>query len=181
MSQAFDKYKLLGAYHYQWYGDPNWAWYKECVDRCVEFCKGNTVDIGCGEGLLVDKITQNGFEAVGIEPDPNARQLANPDLDIRQGSVYDGFMGDWEYLACLNVIEHLERPERIKELIDYHVTKGAIIITDKPTGQVGRYHEHEFTKAELLELFKGLKPKYFEIKSTEFGKPITFHGIEVYK
>lgn len=178
----FDKYQKNGAYHYDWYDDPNYAWYKECVDRCVEFCKGETLDLGCGEGLVSQLIYENGFDQVGIDNSHEAVSLAHPELDIRHGDIEnDIFAGSWEYLCCLNVIEHLKSPQRIIDIINGVITKGAIIITDKATDRPGRYHEHEYTKEELLDTFKEFKPKYFEINSTEFGKPIAFIGVEIRK
>lgn len=164
---TFNKYRTKGAYHYEWYETE--PWYKWCIDRCVKFCKGSTIDIGCGEGLLVQKIEENGFEATGIEPDHDARRLADPDLDIRDGSVYDAFLGEWEYLACLNVIEHLEHPERLKDLIRNNITKGAIIITiDWQGGAFGYDHTHEYTERELVDFFKEFHPKPFRYKNTEW-------------
>lgn len=170
----FDKYRNIGAYHYDWYNDPNYAWYKECVDKCVDFCEGSTLDLGCGEGLVVDMLNRKGIEATGIELEQSAVDLSDPELDIRQGSVYDLFMGKWEYMVCLNVIEHLERPERIKQIFDQNITKAAIIITDEPQENPSSYHIKEFSPNELKQLFYTRKVKSFRIDDN-------FHGIEVYK
>lgn len=177
----FDKYEKNGAYHWKWYEDPNYAWYKECVDRCVNFCAGSTLDLGCGEGVVGEFIANNGYEYLGYDTDPVAIQKSDSELDIRQSDIEEAAIWDldFEYLVCLNTIEHLKKPDIIPHVIRNCISKGAIIITDKPTGKKGRYHEHEYTKQELLDLFKEFKPKYFEINSTEFGKPITFHGVEI--
>ena len=163
----FNKYRLKGAYHYDWYETEDW--YKYFIDRCVKFCKGPTIDIGCGEGLLVGKIEENGYEAVGIDPDEYAVLLATPDLDIRLGSVDDMFTGKWDYLTCINVIEHLYHPERIKELIENNVNKGAIITTiDYQGGALGEDHKFEWTYKEMMDFFKEFKPKGFRYKNTEW-------------
>lgn len=179
----FDKYEKLGAYHWDWYEDPNYAWYKECVDKIVKFCKGSTYDAGCGDGLVLQKIIDNGFDAAGCDDDIYAtdicvsKKLRVDSIDLEED---DSGLEDWDYMCCLNVIEHLKSPNSIIQMVR-DADKGAIIITDKPTGNVGRYHEHEYTKEELLDTFKEFKPKYFEIHSTEHGKPITFHGVEIIK
>lgn len=162
---TFNKYRLKGAYHPAWYETEDW--YKYFIDRAVGFCKGSTLDIGCGEGLLVEKITENGYEATGIEPDEYAIQLANPELDIRHGSIYDGFTDKWDYLTCINVIEHLHNPERIKELIKNIVDKGAIITTiDYQGGAFGEDHKTEYTMDQLVDFFKEFNPKPFRYKDT---------------
>lgn len=169
----FDKYRTRGAYHYDWYKTNKFN-YRDCVDKCVEFCKGSTLDLGCGEGVVVGLLEENGIEATGIEIEQSAVDLADPQLDIRQGSVYDSFMGKWEYMVSLNVIEHLEHPEAIKQIFENNISKAAIIITDIPQLLLSRYHVHEFTPEELKDMFSEYKTKSFKI-----GKD--FHGIEVYK
>lgn len=174
----FDKYEKLGGYHWDWYGDPNYAWYKECVDRCVEFCKGDTLDIGCGDGLVLSKLPSGSIGLDNSEftpPDAGGNWYLRADLN-------DGLPRQFvmDYVCCLNTIEHLKTPAAIIDAIRL-VKKGAIIITDVPTDNPGRYHEHEYTKQELLDTFKEFKPKYFRIDSTEFGKPVSFHGIEILK
>jgi len=176
----YDKYKKNGDYHWRWYDDPNWAWYKECVDRCVEFCKGSTLDVGCGDGLVLSKLPRG---SKGWDNDRTAIDICiSKGLDAR---LYDlnstSLMEKVDYICCLNTIEHIKTPINIKYLIRNWAKKGAIIITDKATEHKGRYHEHEYTKEELLDTFKEFKPKYFEINSTEFGKPITFIGVEIMK
>lgn len=168
----FDKYRTKGAYHYEWYKTE--PWYKACVDKCVEFCEGSTLDLGCGEGLVVDLLTQKGLEATGIDNEQSAIDLADPELDVRLGSVYDQFHGKWEYMVCLNVIEHLEHPERIKEIFNRNITKAAIIITDVPQEHPSPYHVKEFSPYELKQMFHTRKVKAFKIDDN-------FHGIEVYK
>lgn len=181
----FDKYEAKGAYHFDWYNDPNWVWYKECVDRCVKFCKGPTVDVGCGDGVVSKLISDKGHRVIGIDNDKTAIALAVknvPNANFFCAGIEEVAFMPIEYLACLNVIEHLKSIEPLLSLLRSPlIKKGAIIITDKATDEPGRYHEHEYTKEELIDTFKEFKPKYFEINSTEFGKPITFIGVEILK
>lgn len=180
----FDKYEKNGAYHWDWYNDPNYAWYKVCVDRVLRFCEGSTLDLGCGEGVVGSLLLGKGVQDyLGYDIDHTAVQLADPDLDVRHSDICEpaDWQLDYEYLVCLNTIEHLKSPGVVPFIFDRCISKAGIIITDKPTGDLGRYHVHEFTKQELLDLFKDFNPKYFEIKSTEHGKPITFHGVEIKK
>lgn len=182
----FDKYETKGAYHFGWYDDPNFAWYKECVDRIVDFCKGSTLDVGGGDGLVAKKLQELGYMTMVLDNDQTAAELCwsagiNFHLsDINKDSLARAEVR-FDYLCCLNTIEHLKSTDGITNLIRDNINNGAIIITDKATEHKGRYHEHEYTKEELLDTFKEFKPKYFEINSTEFGKPITFIGVEIIK
>lgn len=179
----FDKYEKLGAYHWDWYSDPNYAWYKKCVDKCVEFCKGSTIDVGCGDGLLLSKLPKKSF---GLDNDDVGLEIAFDKglnvtgIDLNDDRTIVEVFGKYKYVCCLNTIEHLKDSTMLVNLVN-HARKGAIIITDMPTEHKGRYHEHEYTKKELLDTFAEFKPKYFVINSTEFGKPIQFHGVEITK
>lgn len=166
---TFNKYRTKGAYHYDWYKTE--PWYKWTVDRCVAFCNGVTLDVGCGDGLLVSKLVGKGLDATGIDPDPDAIQLAkanSPGRFLQQG-IDEELPGALEYLTCLNVIEHLDNPDRLREIIRDNVTKGAIIITiDWQGGAFGEDHRKEYTLDELVEFFKEFNPKPFRYKDTEW-------------
>jgi 2-polyprenyl-3-methyl-5-hydroxy-6-metoxy-1,4-benzoquinol methylase len=193
----FDKYEKLGAYHWDWYDDPNYAWYKECVDRCVSFCKGSTLDVGGGDGLLSSKLIDKGLYSVVIDNNPSGLRLyyekrgldnaffetvdIDSQLELDRFFVNKGDYPRFDYMACLNVIEHMKNPKMIVYIFENCIDKGGIIITDQWTGNPGRYHEHEYNIAELVHTFKKFKPKPFEINSTEFGKPATFIGVEIKK
>lgn len=161
---TFNKYRTKGAYHWDWYETEDW--YKQCVDECVKFCKGETLDVGCGDGLLLSKLPPG---SMGIDPDPDAIRLAAQKgmemKSIVESSVYTPVDRSFPYMACLNVIEHLDRPEVLKGVVRDHVTKGAIIITiDWQGGAFGEDHKHEYTYKELLEFFKEFKPEGFRLK-----------------
>jgi 2-polyprenyl-3-methyl-5-hydroxy-6-metoxy-1,4-benzoquinol methylase len=171
---TFNKYKTRGAYHYDWYKNNTFN-YRDCVDKCIEFCEGSTLDVGCGEGLIVDKLTELGYKAEGIDNDRTGIELGRiGGHEIWLHDINKPLKGKWEYMVCLNVIEHLEYPERIKEIFNHNITKAAIIITDIPQGDLPPEHVHEFTPYELKQMFHTRKVKAFSI-----GKD--FHGIEIYK
>lgn len=183
---TFNKYRLKGAYHYDWYETEDW--YKYLIDRAVKFCKGSTLDIGCGEGLLANKIAENGYTVLGVDKDQDGIALAvekskgadfvNLDIEVARDLAFTSpsFTNEVaEYLTCLNVIEHLNEPEALLDIIRNNVTKGAIIITiDWQGGAFGEDHKHEYTMDELVDFFKEFNPKPFRYKDTEWiGVEIT--------
>lgn len=184
----FDKYEKQGAYHYDWLNDNNWRWYQDCAAKIENFCRGakTALDVGCGDGAISEALGHIGIPTTGIDNDPRSIELAKeyPNQFSNEFYVHDlaePLLGTWEYMVCLNVIEHLDSPDGLVGIIRDNITRGAIIITDKAIGHKGRYHEHEYTKKELLATFEEFNPKYFEINSTEFGNPITFIGVEILK
>lgn len=158
---GFNKYRLKGAYHYDWYETE--LWYKACVDEIVDFCKGSTLDVGCGDGLLLSKLPEG---SLGIDSDPDAIRLAREKgLNVTQISAYNFTSAKFDYLASLNVIEHLDHPNVLKNMILNLPIKGAIIMTlEWQGGAFGEDHKHEYTLEELTEFFKEFNPMPFRIK-----------------
>lgn len=171
---SFNKYRLKGAYHYEWYKTE--PWYKECVDRCVEFCKGSTLDVGCGDGVLSKLISERGYHVLGIDPDPDAIKLAiehAPKAQLGNISARPFDTLWFDYLACLNVIEHMDNPGVLKDIIKRNITKGAIIITNEyQGGALGEDHKHEYSYDELLDFFKEFNPTGFKIEPEWIGVKI---------
>lgn len=187
--KEFDKYRARGAYHYDWYKtDPS---YKACVDKCVEFCEGSTLDVGGGDGLVAKMIKDNGHQSLVLDNSQEALNLLfdiDPlvnfvlaDLEDKK-SIKDAINDPkqplphqkYDFMCALNVIEHLNNPENLKYIFDRYITKAAIIITDFPQEQLSSYHVKEFTPYELKQMFHTRKVKGFKIDDN-------FHGIEVYK
>lgn len=162
---TFNKYRTKGAYHWDWYETEDW--YKECVDECVEFCKGSTIDVGCGDGLLLSKLPKR---SLGLDNDIDALMLSQDrglnvtgtDLDDPR-TITDVF-GKYDYVSCLNTIEHLKDTTTLINLIR-GAKKGAIIITiDWQGGAFGEDHKHEYTYKELLDFFREFNPEGFRLK-----------------
>ena len=54
------------------------------------------IDLGCGNGVNVNRLAPMGFQACGVELSHSGTAAANrmfPDLNIRQGSIYDDLAG----------------------------------------------------------------------------------------
>lgn len=171
---TFNKYRTKGAYHYEWYATEDW--YKYFIDRAVNFCKGSTLDFGCGDGVLANMVAENGWKTLGIDKDPDAIELAKQQNGIAhfvQGDVQ--YVGNHDYLCCINVIEHLDNPQIIWDMVAFDIEKGAIITTiDYQGGSLGEDHKFEWTYDEMMDFFKEFNPKGFRYKDTEWiGVEIT--------
>lgn len=170
MQSSFNKYRLKGAYHYDWL--KNEAWYQYMVYRAVEFCQGSTLDVGCGDGVLAKLISENAYSVTGIDSDKHAIELAEklaPEAEFRLQGIGEGVDGTWDYLACLHTIEHLDKPEVLLDILKKNIRKGAIITTiEWQGGSLGEDHKREYSMRSLVDLFEEYKPKRFRIPDTEF-------------
>jgi len=131
------KYQKLGAYHYLHYKTKGSPYQKHVDDVVAHVCslvpKGCQVaDLGCGEGLVVDVLRQNGVAAYGFDIDEHAialgRELDNAvlRLDITQLS---GYLVD--VVLLLDVLEHVHAWEKvIDNLCDDHDLGFGVVKSD---------------------------------------------------
>ncbi|HEX5672374.1 MAG TPA: class I SAM-dependent methyltransferase [Acidimicrobiia bacterium] len=66
------------------------------------------LDVGCGRGHLVRALTERGFDAWGIDLNPNARELAG-ELNVRTMSAAALEFGDasFDAIVSFHAIEHI--------------------------------------------------------------------------
>jgi SAM-dependent methyltransferase len=94
---------------------------------------GRVLDVGCGVGQVVGRLTEAGYEAYGVDvSEPNierARQFS------QRCQMYDGkhlpFEDRWfASVGALNVLEHVEEPEQfLPELVRVTAPGGCIIVS----------------------------------------------------
>lgn len=129
------EYSRKGDYHKEL--DKNWPFYPIYVEkmRMVEkFLANNgkgkkTLDLGCGEGVLVDKFRKNGLNIYGA------------DLNYESDYVYKrpitetGFENDsFDMVLCLDVLEHLSFQEQEKAVAEIKriLKPGGILVMTLP-------------------------------------------------
>jgi SAM-dependent methyltransferase len=114
----------------------NWdaAFYAKYTDTLMTGRKGDRVlDVGCGAGQVVGKLTEAGYEAHGVDvSEPNierARRFSD------RCQCYDGRRlpfdnGHFASVGALNVLEHVEEPEAfIAELVRVTAPGGRLVIS----------------------------------------------------
>lgn len=125
-------------YGFEEYDDPD-SLMSEKLNRVTALCKGKTLlDVGCGNGALIDKVKDKFNYVVGLEPD---QELLNECLhrfedighiDILPLSIEDINMVDEKFdtITTLDVIEHVNDPlEALKHIRDCINPDGIFIMT----------------------------------------------------
>lgn len=86
---------------------------------------GKVLDLGCGNGNFVAKLTSAGITAEGVDFDPNAVQQAkSAGLNVNLGDItyYEGETTKFDIVTMNHVIEHIHNPTHCLEAI-YRILK----------------------------------------------------------
>ncbi len=91
------------------------------------------LDVGCGVGQVVGRLTQAGFEAYGIDvSEPNIRRARefNERCQLYDGKTIPFPDQHFASVGALNVLEHVDEPEAfIKELVRVTAIGGRVVIS----------------------------------------------------
>lgn len=84
----------------------------------------HVLDVGCGNGLFLDKMDRAGWQSIGIDPDPQAVHLSRErGLTVNEGTLatFDAEPGSFDAITLGHVLEHLHDPRvdlrRARELL----------------------------------------------------------------
>ncbi len=96
------------------------------------FKTGKILDIGCGTGEFLNTCKSAKWDTFGIEPDPDARQMAikNYDLNVKEEEELKSFPdASFDIISMWHVLEHVPKlNERIADLKRLIKPNGIIII-----------------------------------------------------
>jgi len=155
---------------------------------------GRALDIGCGNGKMLADLAARGFETVGVEPDPKAREVAR-----QKGSeVHDGtaehlpaeIAGQtFDVVVMTHVLEHCRVPDAALKNARDMLADGGVLYVEVPNcgsvyfqthTQISEMldiprHLHFFTQDSLRDLCErvGLRPTdwRFQGYTPHFGAP----------
>lgn len=88
------------------------------------------LEIGCGEGLLLEELARRGLHVIGIEPSIEASALARKrGLDVRTGSFPDvAIEGQIDAVVMSHVLEHLPEPEATLSAVGALLSGGHVLL-----------------------------------------------------
>jgi 2-polyprenyl-3-methyl-5-hydroxy-6-metoxy-1,4-benzoquinol methylase len=198
----FDKYDSSGAYHWDECNRrlTNWKRYNPALDARYELTvrsvaalgrRGDLLDVGCGDGLLMARLSPFANRVVGVDSERSAIRLAKDKLQPYSNceaihiSSYDLPFADQSFDVVLSadVIEHLQDPaHHLQEVCRLLRDDGSFILTTpkwRPDRKWDLRHEKEYRPEELQTLltkfFGEVELKYFwparwsRIYSTRLG------------
>ncbi len=144
---------------------------------------GKAVDFGAGVGIAVAAQKSLGFEAIGIETNPQAQAAGRKafDVDIRDMDLED-MPRDLSLFTLFEVLEHIKYPREFLAVVRGHMKEGGAIAGSVPNyNGLARYlrgkdsialawpeHLNQFTRRTLAQTLEGAG---FEVVYIGFPPP----------
>lgn len=173
----FNKYKDSGSYHWKKISNNIFHYSPRLsarYDLAISFAVGKSnpktlkgLDIGCGDGVVLYKLTTLGADVCGIDADEEGVRLANDKLaskgldssKVKVGNCYDlnYESNSFDFVTSVEVIEHLENVSQYLTEI-YRVLKpSGVFVCTTPQRDPSKaddfvrdpYHVKEYTAQEL--------------------------------
>lgn len=102
-----------------WYYEENKWEYDVAAEFIANAAPNNLLEIGCGQGFFLDKISSLAVSACGVDINEDAIQSARAKgLNVKSSSVYD-LESSYDMVVMFEVLEHLDDP---KKLFDFFTT-----------------------------------------------------------
>jgi SAM-dependent methyltransferase len=128
------------------------------------------LDVGCGLGAFLKKCVQEKHRAVGIEVTKNiVDQLVREGLDVHHKSLseFRDTQQRYDWVACIDVIEHMRDPLAAIEALADLVKRQGLLVIETPNGDaiaaygekayglhVDKEHLNYFRPNQLVRLFE---------------------------
>ncbi len=134
------------------------------------------LDVGCATGALVHHMARLGWQAAGVDVNPDAVAIARRNgLDVTQGALEDQSFADasFDVIHMGDVLEHLRRPRETLQRARQLLRPGGLLVVKAPNAECGfarsslrlsrwlrlpwawsaaPYHLHEFCPETLSRL-----------------------------
>jgi SAM-dependent methyltransferase len=88
---------------------------------------GPVLDVGCGEGVLLDALRARGREATGLE-----RQPTRPDVRTVELTDFDERGGEWAAVVFWHSLEHIREPGRALDRAAALLAPGGVLVLAVP-------------------------------------------------
>lgn len=144
---------------------------------------GKLCEIGCGNGNILERLRDRGFTVEGIEPDPQARQLAERVCKVHAGTgeeiPVEVERESFDYVLMQHVMEHTLRPSLVLANAWALLKSGGHLIIEVPNNRALGFwkfkafwpwtdcprHRHYFTAQSLCRI---IEESSFQVVETEY-------------
>lgn len=89
------------------------------IRKCFPVAEGvRVLDLGCGDGVMGQLLSPAGYAVTGVDVSHRALALAEPyyagtqSFDLDSDATPEAWRGAFDAVVCMEVLEHIETPER---------------------------------------------------------------------
>ena len=155
--------------------EPHISITREFVDIAIDKfnLKGHVLDVGCGQGLALEKMIARGLNPLGITLGEDYRICAKKNLPVREMDLNlmtfpaESFDGIW----CRHSLEHSIAPFFVIHQMWNFLKFGGLCYVEVPAPDTPYHHETNenhysvFTKSMWLSLFDRMKFQLLEART----------------
>jgi len=175
----------------QWNPIQQW-WHSHKISQVmlhVPSGSGKVLDLGCGCGDLFEPLVEKGKEVIGVDNDPgvieylrNNKDLTNVHLVNRDVTSTDAESNSIDIVLALDIIEHVQQPEKLIMEINRVLKSSGILILTTPHNTilwriiwrvwnvVIPYDKHEaFSRQDITTLLDNNNMVIHRMLTTHFG------------
>jgi FkbM family methyltransferase len=104
---------------------------QEDICASIASAGGRVLDIGCADGLLIERLQARGLRCQGIDPSVEAATLAREDgLDVVQGYFpHPEIQGPFDVVSVSHVLEHVPNPSKFLQDLQTVAPGGRVVFT----------------------------------------------------
>ncbi|KNY06193.1 class I SAM-dependent methyltransferase [Microbacterium sp. GCS4] len=118
------------------YWNHNAAYHPWILRRAARCPRGRALDIGCGDGLLAQRLADAGLDTVGLEPDPVAADRARertrelPRVTILESDLdsFDGAPRSFDIVTMVATLHHMDSRAALGRAVDLLRPGGALLV-----------------------------------------------------
>ena len=88
---------------------------------------GRFLDVGCARGYLVKFMLLKGWDALGVEPNPDY-----PFPELPTVRSLDEVTGEWDVITCIHVLEHVSDFKGMADKMVKLLKPGGLLIVEVP-------------------------------------------------
>ncbi|MEN6374681.1 MAG: class I SAM-dependent methyltransferase [Smithella sp.] len=148
--------------------------YRE-IEKLIHAAKGKKLlDVGCGEGWIMDKFFQSGVSVTGLDFSRFALEKMHPHLlpFFEQGNIYDVLQEKlkqqitFDFIVCANVLEHVVDPAGLLSIIRSLMHPNSLLVLIVPN-DFSALHQHLLETKKISREFWLCYPDHLSYFSKE--------------